>query len=206
MSDVGDLERLAELVRVKNAADQEIARLIGRPCQAGHVGEWIAAAVFDIALHESATTAASDGIFRSGALAGRTVNVKWYGLAESLLDVHRGEGPDTYLVMTGPRSGAPTSRGRTRPWVISQVYLFEHAVLVAELRGRAEDRHRDEHSPGAVGRRRDLPSTAVAVAGALRRAAGKPGAVRASDQLERVIRASGGIARLSVHVLGPATC
>jgi hypothetical protein len=136
MSDLGDLTRLADLIRVKNAADQEIARLIGRPCQAGHVGEWIAAAVFDIALHESATTAASDGIFRSGPLAGRSVNVKWYGLAESLLDVHRGEGPDTYLVMTGPRSAAATSRGRTRPWVISQVYLFEHAALMTELRAR----------------------------------------------------------------------
>lgn len=131
-----DLERLAELLRVKNAADAQIARLIGRPCQPGHVGEWIAAAVFDIALHESATTAASDGIFRSGPLAGRSVNVKWYGLEESILDIHPGEGPDTYLVMTGPRSSAGSSRGRTRPWVISQVYLFEHAALVGDLLAR----------------------------------------------------------------------
>ena len=121
---------------MKNAADAEIARLIGRPCQVGHVGEWIASEVFDIALHESASTAASDGNFRSGPLAGRSVNVKWYGLEESILDVRRGEGPDTYLVMTGPRSSVGSSRGGTRPWVISQVYLFEHAALIGDLLAR----------------------------------------------------------------------
>lgn len=132
------LERLAELIWIKNAADGDIATLIGRPCQIGHAGEWIASRIFDIALHESAATAASDGVFRSGALAGRSVNVKWYGLEESALDVHAGAGPDIYLVMTGPRSGAATSRGGIRPWVIASVYLFEHGPLVADLleRGR----------------------------------------------------------------------
>jgi hypothetical protein len=136
MADPEPLERLAELIRVKNLADDEIAALIGRPCQIGHAGEWIAARVFDVALHESAVTAASDGVFRSGPLAGRSVNVKWYGLEESLLAVHPGVGPDVYLVMTGPRSALLSSRGRARPWVISSVYLFEHEPLVADLTGR----------------------------------------------------------------------
>ena len=128
--------RLAELIRLKNAADDEIAQLIGRPCQIGHVGEWIASRVFDIALHESAVAVGSDGAFTSGPLAGTTVNVKWYGTEESLLDVHTGAGPDVYLVMTGPRSGGTSSRGRTRPWVISAVYLFANGPLVADLASR----------------------------------------------------------------------
>lgn len=136
MVDAQAIARLAELVRIKNAADGEIAALVGRPCQIGHVGEWIASRVFDIALHESAVTVASDGVFRSGALAGKSVNVKWYGLEESLIDVHAGDGPDVYLVMTGPRSAALSSRGRARPWLISSVYLFEHDPLVGDLRGR----------------------------------------------------------------------
>jgi hypothetical protein len=134
-SDV-ELMRLAELVRAKNAADVAIARLVGRPCQIGHVGEWIAARIFDIDLHASAVAPGSDGVFRSGELAGRSVNVKWYGLEESALDIHRGAGPDIYLVMTGPRSSAASSRGGVRPWVISSVYIFEHGPLVADLVGR----------------------------------------------------------------------
>ena len=74
-----DLTRLAALLAAKNQADSGITALIGRPSQIGHLGEWIAARVFDIELHASAATAASDGVFRSGAPAGRTVNVKWYG-------------------------------------------------------------------------------------------------------------------------------
>ena len=140
MGDDADLSRLAGLIRTKNATDAAIAALVDRPCQIGHVGEWIAARVFDIALHPSATTAASDGVFRSGPLAGRSVNVKWYGLAEGLLDVDAGAGPDLYLVMTGPRSAAASSRGRTRPWVIAGVHLFEHAALVADLTARGVGR------------------------------------------------------------------
>lgn len=136
MTDAQPLERLAELIRVKNVADGKIAALIGRPCQIGHVGEWIAAEIFDVALHESAVTAGSDGLFRSGSLAGRSVNVKWYGREESILDVHAGIGPDLYLVLTGPRSAPQSSRGRSRPWVISSVYLFEHAPMVADLAAR----------------------------------------------------------------------
>jgi hypothetical protein len=40
------LERLAELVREKNEADLAIAQLIGRPCERGSIGEFVAASVF----------------------------------------------------------------------------------------------------------------------------------------------------------------
>lgn len=49
------IRRLAALIGTKNAADAAIAELIGRPCQIGHAGERIAAQVFDIELHPSAT-------------------------------------------------------------------------------------------------------------------------------------------------------
>jgi hypothetical protein len=127
---------LARLIHAKIEVDAGIARIIGRPCQIGHAGEWIASRIFDIDLHPSAVTAASDGIFRSGPLAGRSANIKWYGMREGILDIHPGPGPDLYLVMCGPRSTAMSSRGRVRPWVISTVHVFEHERLVAHLRDR----------------------------------------------------------------------
>jgi hypothetical protein len=124
------LHRLADLLRRRNAIDAEIAALIGRPAERGHIGEFIAAAVFDIALHDSATHAGSDGVFRSGRLAGRSVNVKLYGAQEALLDVKKDAAPDIYLVLTGPVRAAASSRGLMRPLAIHHVYVFEHAALV----------------------------------------------------------------------------
>jgi len=41
-----DLRKLAELIRRRNAVGREIAALIGRPAQIGHLGEHIASQVF----------------------------------------------------------------------------------------------------------------------------------------------------------------
>jgi len=43
---------------------------------------------------------------------------------------------DYYLVLTGPRSAALTSRGGTRPWRIDHVYLFHAPALLAGQRAR----------------------------------------------------------------------
>jgi len=43
-----EVRRLAGLLRVRNAADLDIADLIGRPVERGHLGEWIAARRFDL--------------------------------------------------------------------------------------------------------------------------------------------------------------
>lgn len=130
------LGRVASLVAERNAVDAEIAAITGRPVVAGHLGEWIAAQIFDIELERSAVSKAIDGRFRSGTLAGRTVNVKWYGKEESLLDVADDERLDYYLAMTGPRASSISSRGATRPLLISSVYLFSAAELLQELRVR----------------------------------------------------------------------
>jgi len=134
-----DLPRVAELLHERNRINDQIAAIMERPMTSGHLGEWIAAQVFDIELERSATTTAFDGRFRSGPLQGRTVNVKWYLKREGLLDMTTSETLDDYLVMTGPVSAAVSSHSQTRPWQIHSVYLFDAHRLRADLfaRGRS---------------------------------------------------------------------
>jgi hypothetical protein len=130
------LQTIATLLRERNAIDARIAAIIGRPMTAGHLGEWIAARIFDIALEPSATATAIDGQFTSGVLRNRTVNVKWYLKREGLLDVTASDALDYYLVMTGPAAPATHSRGGVRPWCLTSVYLFDARQLLHELRTR----------------------------------------------------------------------
>ena len=131
-----DLEELAVLLRRYNTIGDEIAGVIRRPAERGHVGEYIAAHIFDITLEPSARKRAHDGKFMMGALARRTVNVKWYGKQERVLDLHARRPPDYYLALTGPAGSTASSRGATRPWVIQSVYLFDARHLVEDLRAR----------------------------------------------------------------------
>ena len=131
-----ELKRLADLLHRYNAIGDVIAGVIGRPAERGHVGEYIAAHVFGIALEGSARKRAHDGRFLTGALKGRTVNVKWYGKQEGVLDLHARRPPEYYLALTGPVGSAASSRGATRPWVIQSVYLFDAPHLLADLRAR----------------------------------------------------------------------
>jgi hypothetical protein len=128
-----DLVRLAELIRRRNAIDAEIGAVIGRPALIGHAGEYIAAGIFGIDLHESAVHAGSDGHFRDGPLAGRSVNVKWYGKQAYILDINPSAACDYSLVMTGPLDTVLHSRGGVRPWCIESVYLFQMAPLLERL-------------------------------------------------------------------------
>ncbi len=102
----------------------------------GHLGEWIAAEIFDIELEPSAVAAGIDGRFRSGALQGRAVNVKWYLKREGVLDTTDSTALDYYLVLAGPPSAAGSSRGTARPWCIRAVYLFDARQLRAEQTAR----------------------------------------------------------------------
>ena len=129
-----ELKSLANLIKRRNAIDDEIAAIIDRPAERGHIGEFVAAAIFDIELHESATNKGSDGVFRSGPLAGLSMNVKFYGKREGLLDMSPDDPPDFYLVLTGPKATAASSKGQTRPLTISSAFLFDHHKLVSRLR------------------------------------------------------------------------
>src|SRR5437879_4627028 len=131
-----DLTELADLIKEKNVVDNRIANIIGRPAQVGHAGEYIAASIFGIELHHSASHKDSDGYFINEPPAGRSVNIKWYLKHENILDLKPENPPDYFLVLTGPRSVAASSRGGVRPWSIESVFLFEAQRLIEALRLR----------------------------------------------------------------------
>lgn len=130
------LEALADLLRRRNEIDARIGGLLGRPMTAGHAGEHIAARIFDIQLEASAVAPAIDGRFRGGLLAGRSVNIKWYLKREALLDMSASDHLDYYLVLSGPPNSLGSSRNALRPWVITNVYLFDAQALHEDLTGR----------------------------------------------------------------------
>jgi hypothetical protein len=134
--EMNDLIRLAKLIKSRNAIANDITTIIGRPALIGHVGEYIASAIFEIVLEKSASHKGSDGHFMGGALAGCTVNIKCYPKQEGILDVNPVNFPDYYLVLAGPKSGAVSSRGIVRPWVIKSVFLFDASKLIDILRKR----------------------------------------------------------------------
>lgn len=90
-----ELGQLAGLLHKRNELDSAIARLIGRPAASGHLGEFIAARVFDIELEASAAARAIDGRFNGGALAGRSVNVKCYSVQQAYSTSSRKAAPTT---------------------------------------------------------------------------------------------------------------
>jgi hypothetical protein len=132
------LGHLAKLLKARNTIDAEIAALIGRPPEKGHLGEYIAARVFRIQLMDSAAYKGIDGHFSEGALAGKSVNIKYYGKREGLLAMSAVGSPDYYLVLAGPKSSALSSKGLTRPFVITSVYLFAHEALVAAITAKLD--------------------------------------------------------------------
>jgi hypothetical protein len=131
------LHHLAELIHQRNRISNTIAALIGRPAETGHLGEFIAAHIFNITLHASATQKSSDGYFVDPPLAGRSVNIKWYTRQERMIDLTPAAYPDYYLVLAGPQSSSASSRGTMRPLVISSVFLFDARVLHRALTERA---------------------------------------------------------------------
>lgn len=128
-----ELSQLAKLIDIRNQTERKITDLIGRPAAIGHIGEYIASRVFNIALEQSASHKSSDGHFQDEPYKGQTVNIKWYALQEGILDITPEALPDTYLVLTGPKSSTLTTRGRVRPWTIEKVFLFDAKSLVHEL-------------------------------------------------------------------------
>jgi hypothetical protein len=78
-----ELIGLAQLLRERNDVAERISNLIHRPAQIGHVGEFIASRIFNIHLESAANAKAIDGTFQEGALAGKTVNVKFYFVPQS---------------------------------------------------------------------------------------------------------------------------
>lgn len=130
------LENLSELLIEMNSIGEKISEITQRPATIGHTGEYIASHVFDIELEEVANAKGIDGRFRSGVLAGKSVNVKWYGKLEYMLDINPDTLPEYFLVMTGPKAKVLTSKGGIRPWLVDYVFLFNAAELMIELNAR----------------------------------------------------------------------
>jgi hypothetical protein len=126
------LTALAGLLRVRHAIDDEIATLIGQTPTPGHVGEVVAAAIFDIELAASGVNAGFDGHFRGGPLAGQTVDVKAYAERTGLLDISP-HPCDWYLALMGPPR-ASADRGRSLPFRIERVYVFDIEALKGALK------------------------------------------------------------------------
>jgi len=133
---MNELKEIAELLRKRVLIELEISKIIGRPALTGHIGEYIASRIFKIRLEDSAVAKGIDGVFGEGPLRGKTVNIKLYGKQESMLDIALDNLADYYLVLTGPKSTITTSRGKTRPITILNVYLFDMKELVGKLRRR----------------------------------------------------------------------
>lgn len=133
---MNELETLANLLSMRNQIDGDISKIIKRPANSGHLGEFIASKIFCISLEYSATTKGIDGRFTQAPLFDKTVNIKFYGKQEGILDIALDNLADYYLVLTGPKSQPATSRGGTRPFTIEHVYLFEMQQVVNELNNR----------------------------------------------------------------------
>ena len=127
------MRRLAALIRQRNGIEREISEVIGRPAHPGHMGEFVAARIFNIRLADSARTKGIDGHFVDGPLAGKSVNVKKYSKNDHLLGIKRDAVPEVYLVLTGPKAPATSSRGATHPWTIAEIFLFDGPALGREL-------------------------------------------------------------------------
>jgi hypothetical protein len=128
------MKRLAELIQDRNNISEEIAKIINRPALNSHIGEYIASQIFDISLNTSANVKGMDGLFKSGSLRDKSVNVKLYGKKENILDISPGNLADYYLVISGDTGDLLSSRGKTRPLNISQVFLFNMNELLSRLR------------------------------------------------------------------------
>jgi len=131
-----NLEKLTDLLSEMNTIGERISEITQRPATIGHTGEYIAAEIFDIELEESANAKGFDGHFKSGNLADMTVNIKWYSKLEYMLDINPEALPNFFLVMTGPKGQAVSSRGSIRPWLIDYVFLINVAELMIELEAR----------------------------------------------------------------------
>ncbi|MEU2664891.1 hypothetical protein [Micromonospora sp. NPDC007220] len=127
------LRQLATLLRDRDELDARMAALTRRSARTGDIGEFIAAQVFDITLADTTIQPGYDGTFRTGSLAGRTVNVKTYGDAFTGLDISPHH-CDFYLILSGP--ARPPAAVRHHRWRISAAYLLDSRRLLETLKAR----------------------------------------------------------------------
>jgi hypothetical protein len=128
-----NLPWLASLIKSRNTIDGKIADLIGRSAQINHVGEYIAASIFDIVFEEEGKLRGYDGRFVQGPLAGSTVDVQWRLRYDGLLNIRLDAYPDYYFILTGSENAQSTLAS---PWSIAFAFLFPAQELLNALKER----------------------------------------------------------------------
>jgi hypothetical protein len=132
-----DLTHLADLIRIRNFVNSRVSRIINHPAEVGHIAEYLMGVILDIELNAAANAKATDGVFRDGALTGRSVNVKYRAAQSRLLNLEEFLDPllhaDFNLSIQGPKSASKTSAGRELTFVIESIFLFESSVLIPQI-------------------------------------------------------------------------
>lgn len=130
---MNNLPWLASLIKSRNTIDSKLATLVGRSAQVNNVGEYIASAIFNIALEEEGRRSGYDGRFTTGPLAGQTVDVQWHPRRDGQFNIRQEALPDYYLILTGPATNSPNN---ANPWLIESIFLFNSHELLNALRER----------------------------------------------------------------------
>jgi hypothetical protein len=130
---INNLSWLASLIKSRNTIDAKLATLIGHSAQANNVGEYIASAIFNIALEEEGKRRGYDGRFASGPLARQTVDVQWHPRRDGQFNIKQDAVPDYYLILAGPATNISDG---ANPWLIESIFLFNAQELLNALRER----------------------------------------------------------------------
>lgn len=133
------IEEFSQLIHQRNEIDHKIVKYIEWPAEKGHIAEWIASKVFPIELNGNSNQPEYDGVFNSGSLKGKFVDIKYHAVNNHLLNINSKLTNDVYLlVFTGPYETAQSSRDKDRPFCISNIYLFNENELYMELKDRVK--------------------------------------------------------------------
>lgn len=127
-----NLTKLSELLKAQNQIHYEISKIIKRPAQHGHIVEFIAASIFGIQLNQNAAQKGMDGIFTSGLLNGRSVDIKYHSKHEGLLNANVMALPEYFLILAGPKSPAVSSKNQHHPFTIQFVFLLNSTDIIEE--------------------------------------------------------------------------
>ena len=131
-----ELMELSQLLKSQNSIQQKISQIIKRPALTGHLGEFIAENIFEIELNKSASQKGIDGYFKSGKLSRKSVNIKYHGKHDGLLNINPAFPLDYYLVLTGPKLPAISSRNQLRPFTIHFVFLLDSVSVITDATNR----------------------------------------------------------------------
>ena len=129
------IKEFSELINQRNEIDHKIVKYTRRPAEKGHIAEWVASKAFPINLNERGNQSEYDGIFNSGDLKGKYVDIKYHAVNNHIMNINSKLTSEVYLlVFTGPYESAQSSKGKDRPFCISNIYLFNENELYEKLK------------------------------------------------------------------------